>query len=469
MHSDWTVQSRRGSIKTMIKKPPSTMKHCEIVTRLYDDDGNVLFDMDALESILERPCIQKWAYIIHNQCTYEEKEIKKDSKFKAGDLKPEHIHLALRFDAPQQLKYIARWFNIEPNFIERIKSTWSKTMLYLPHLNAPDKFQYEISEVKANFDYETFIAEIDEEPDIDFLLARIHDGEIREYNRTVEINHMILNKFPRLINEAFKIRSEFLQATQKDRYTEVVFITGGAGTGKTTLAKKIAIEKNLDYFISSGSNDIMDGYGDEPCLIVDDIRPSVMGLSDLLKMLDPHTASSVKSRYKNKFLNAELVILTTVLDINTFYHNVFSEGAEPINQLKRRCQTYIEVTTTQILIRTWDKKKMNYTDPISYENNLLEEYVPKEELTPEDVENHVKEILPFLKKSKKQPVPKVTKPKKAGIVKVGVGKHPLIPNLSNPNASQEVSGLSPENVDSSSFTPSFPVEYPQKYIGEEDT
>ena len=81
---------------------------------------------------------------------------------------------------------------------------------------------------------------------------------------------------------------------------ECIYITGSSGSGKTTLARKIAESHGLAYFISSGSNDIMDGYGQEPCLIVDDIRPSVLGLSDLLKMLDPHTACSVGSRYKTK-------------------------------------------------------------------------------------------------------------------------------------------------------------------------
>ncbi len=41
-----------------------------------------------------------------------------------------------------------------------------------------------------------------------------------------------------------------------------------------------------------------------------------MGLSDLLKILAPHTASFVKSRYKNTYLNCKLVLLTVVLDMD---------------------------------------------------------------------------------------------------------------------------------------------------------
>jgi hypothetical protein len=252
--------------------------------------------------------------------------------------------------------------------------------------------------VVASFDYKKIIEDIGNKPDLVGIVKRILDGEIREYNKTLEIDNMLLVLHSKLFNDAFKIRSEHLQATVKERHTDVVFITGGAGFGKTTLAKRMAHDKGLDYFISSGSNDILDGYGQQPCLIVDDIRPSVLGLIDLLKLLDPHVASSVKSRYKNKYLNAQLVILTTVLDIDTFYKNVFTEESEPINQLKRRCKTYIEVGKQEILISYWDSKVMRYTDSVKYKNDLLDKYIPDKTLASEDVETHVSTMIPFLEK-----------------------------------------------------------------------
>lgn len=41
-------------------------------------------------------------------------------------------------------------------------------------------------------------------------------------------------------------------------------------------------------------------------IILVDLRPSCMGLSDLLKMLDNNTSSTVKSRYKNKVLECDV-------------------------------------------------------------------------------------------------------------------------------------------------------------------
>ena len=169
--------------------------------------------------------------------------------------------------------------------------------------------------------------------------------------------------------------------------------------GKTTLAKKIAQSKGCSYFVSSGSNDVMDGYGQEDCLILDDVRPSCMGLSDLLKMLDPYTASSVKSRYKNKYLNCRLIILTTVLNIDEFYSNVFAEQKEPVTQLKRRCRTYIKMYRDIILVSVWDDKTMSYVNPVAYKNNVLNEYIPEKKKDKQDIREHVQELMPFLELS----------------------------------------------------------------------
>lgn len=243
---------------------------------------------------------------------------------------------------------------------------------------------------------QTVIDNVNKQKYIEEILQQILDGTIREYNKTQKIDNLTLVYYARKINEAFKVRAEYLAATQKERNTQVIFITGASSTGKTTFAKQIAIERGLDYFISSGSNDVMDGYAMQPALILDDIRPSALGLSDLLKMLDNNTASTIKSRYKNKYLNCELIILTTVLDIDTFYQHVFTENDEPVTQLKRRCGTYIKMYKDQIYISMWDDKLMQYTPPVVYKNNVIEKYIPAAVKTKEDVSNHVAKLIPFL-------------------------------------------------------------------------
>lgn len=379
---------------------PKTVRSCEVVSNLYADDGTTLFDMEKLPSILEEKSnvIKDYAYIIHNRDTYTAEDEKANSEHKAGMLKRPHIHLLMRFERnqTQQFNSIARWFGLEPQFVSKIKRRWEDAVLYLTHENAPEKHLYSVDDVISNFNIQTIIDHAKERKKLDSILAQILSGEIREYNKTLLIDNLTLVYQSKRINEAFKIRAEHLQATAQERNTEVIFITGESGTGKTTLAKKIAKELNLAYFISSGSNDVLDGYGQQPCLILDDVRPSCLGLSDLLKLLDNHTASSIKSRYKNKYLNCELIILTSVLDLDTFYNNVFEREREPITQLKRRCGTYIEMYKGAIIISRWDNATMRYYCPQVYKNDILTQYVSAVPKSEETVRSEIQQLLPFL-------------------------------------------------------------------------
>ena len=380
-----------------------TVRSCEIVSRLKNDCGEIIFDLEQLSKKLEEKShiIREYAYIIHDKDRYTKDDELKNPKHKADTLKPEHIHLVLRFERsqPQNTKYIAKWFNLAENFVSKIKGKFEDSIRYLTHDNAKDKYQYNIDEVVSNFNVETIIEHAKNKSRLNDIVQRILSGDIREYNKTIEIDNMLLVEpsTARIIENAFKVRSEYLQATQTTRNTTCIYICGNSGAGKTTLAKKIATERGLEYFISSGSNDIMDGYCQQPCLILDDVRPSCLGLSDLLKLLDPYTASSIKSRYKNKYLNAELIILTSVLPIEEFYHNVFEHENEPITQLKRRCNYYIKMTRHTISIRLWDNLIMRYSEPIEYINDILLPFQAEMIANTKTTQEQIEEQIPFLK------------------------------------------------------------------------
>lgn len=164
---------------------------------------------------------------------------------------------------------------------------------------------------------------------------------------------------------------------------ECYFITGKSGTGKTTYAKQLAKEMGYSVYISSGSNDVLDSYQGQDCIILDDLRPSCMGLSDLLKMLDNNTSSTVKSRYKNKVLECKLIIITTTLDIDTFFSNVFKDQEESCVQLKRRCGYHLTVTMEDIFIKKWLKGANEYSKAVRIPNpnrDLLCEFLEEESL-----------------------------------------------------------------------------------------
>ena len=76
-----------------------TVRHVEIVSRLYANDGSILFDVDnALEVIQSKiSIIKNYCYIIHDRDIYEA-----DTEgHKKGELKPQHIHMLLKFQDDQ--------------------------------------------------------------------------------------------------------------------------------------------------------------------------------------------------------------------------------------------------------------------------------------------------------------------------------------------------------------------------------
>ena len=68
------------------------------------------------------------------------------------------------------------------NFSQKVLN-WKSALKYLIHLDDPEKYQYQVEEVTANFDYGAFIKAVSQEKNLDLILERILSGDIREYNR----------------------------------------------------------------------------------------------------------------------------------------------------------------------------------------------------------------------------------------------------------------------------------------------
>lgn len=320
-------------------------------------------DVNAFLGVLEsKTAIRDYAYILHDKDVDEQ-----------GKQKEPHYHIAIRFKDTVNTKYVAQWFGIQENYVGRIKGRWTDVLKYLIHGNASEKYQYSAEEVTSNFDWLGEVVKADARKSgqarKEQIINSIVDGTIREYNYTDYISAIEYDKYSRSIEGAFKYRLNVIKERKRDM--EAIFINGRSGTGKTTYAKKLAEDKGYSYFVSSSSNDVLDGYQGQDCVILDDLRGSSVSLSDLLKMLDNHTSSTVKSRYKNKVLECKLIIITTVSDIDTFFANVFENEEEPIHQLKRRCQTYIRFDAETMDVYFYDEAHQDYYKAASYVNPIL--------------------------------------------------------------------------------------------------
>lgn len=346
------------------------LRNCEIVQQLK------YLNIKKVEEVLKEKCgqgkaIKDYAYIVHNKDVDENNKPKSD-----------HIHIALRLNNPYEVKQIASWFSVKEQYVCRIKGRWSDMLKYLTHDNAEGKHQYADDEVVSNYDWQDVRDSGSSDSRKNDIITKIVEGEIREYNYFNYIDVVEYDKYKKSIDNAFKYRIDKIKGS--DRVMECVFISGDSGSGKTTYAKEFAKEQGMSVYVSSGSNDVLDDYKGQDCIILDDLRPSTMGLSDLLKMLDNNTASSVKSRYKNKVLECKLIIITTILDIDTFFKNVFSEEKETSVQLKRRCKTKVRMDRDNMYMSFWLEKSKRYCNEIVSPNPMKVLY-QQQDLTQDEI------------------------------------------------------------------------------------
>lgn len=359
-------------------KNKQSIRHCELVTHIDSEE-----DIRRIKDVLLKhsSAIKQWSYIIHDK-----DEVEQDHNIEESDNKQEvkykhkHIHLIIKFNQVQKLEYVAKWFDVQPNFISKIKGNWNDANLYLIHANAPEKHQYDVSEVVANYDYKDLIKLLS--IDTKELIEKILEGKLVRADIGGSIPPYIYIKHKKLFENAFEVADElYLKEHMNDPVT-VFYICGPSNTGKTTLAQMLA--KNLSGgvpCISSSSNDPLENYKGQESLILDDLRPGVFELADLLKLLDPHLRSSVKSRYHNKVLRCKYIFITSVLSIDDFFKNMYLNDNEPVTQFKRRCKYYIQVTHKRITTFVWSDIDNTYYPIPSVANQIVEVIRKKNDLS----------------------------------------------------------------------------------------
>ena len=308
---------------------------CEIST----DVDKLKVDLQA--TFMKYTTIKKWAYIIHDK----------------DDTRP-HYHIALHFGgASVDTKQVAEWFQLGyvdkdgneqtgEQFVERVKcKRWSGVVTYLVHGqdSQKNKYQYPISEVHANFDIETEIAN-------EKIL-----GNFEQYSYAQQLQYV--NSLPlsekaqafSKLRKLWELQCQIL-TLNTDRQIQVIFITGKGGTGKTYYAKKLLASQGYDFCVSSSSNDPFQDYMGQKSIILDDMRDTAFEYEDLLKLLDNNTSSSVKSRFSNKVFNGEMIVITSPVPLVYWYKELQYDRNDTLQQLYRRISCYVVVTETEITV-----------------------------------------------------------------------------------------------------------------------
>lgn len=237
----------------------------------------------------------------------------------------------------------------------------------------------------------------------------IIDGVIKEYNLHKFVTPLEYERFKKSINSAFEYRRRMVSSS--NRNMSVIYIYGGTGRDKTTFAKERALCAGFEEtFISSAGNDLFDNYKGQPCVILDDLRGFNFSFDEILKLTDNHTNSTVKSRYNNKDLvECKLMIITSSETIEQFARNTISYNNEDIDQLKRRCGTYIHYDDDFYYVSAWDNNKKTYLQEVKFKNVIKFKFADNESniekslsLLGLDMQNAIQDNNDFITLSKEE-------------------------------------------------------------------
>lgn len=344
--------------------------------------------LETLEKFAEQAKAVRYALIIHDKDLDDN-----------GMPKEPHVHLMLEFEQSIRLSTVASRLNDKPNYLETYSRKGTKSDIqngfaYLTHLtnNAKDKYQYDIEEVRANFDYKAYIESLEFGISISSLLNTLREGKITALKAkqiiATQAGAITFAKFePKIMKiEELRQEEEFQRWQTKmiaDNIPKKVFwLSGISGVGKSLIAGIIADNIETTYFKTGGSNDMFQGYDGEHTIIIDELRPENINYSDLLKITDPFNFDSTTvARYKNAKLQAELIIITSPNSPKEFY-NGYSKTNKKIDklvdsfgQLNRRLSLILEITKDHLIELDYDEKYGSYIQKKFRENVYLRDTI----------------------------------------------------------------------------------------------
>ncbi|HFE9852708.1 TPA: Rep family protein [Enterococcus faecalis] len=352
---------------------------------------------------------KRCAGIIHDKDVYtKEEQLDWEKQYETpfphmiGEKKADHVHVMMQFENPRSLENIAKLLGDQPQTIQKWQGNYKNGFAYLIHAttNANNQYPYPPEEVLANFDFEEMMLEIQESIKQntkstivkDELIIRACLDQLKTGDITLREVEDLLTGYQyakaknRIENVWLKRRKDLSENWRKEmidtgKAIDVIYIYGQAGTGKTRLAKEYAKKNKNGYFLTGSSRDPFQLYQGEQTIILDELRPSTFPYNDLLKLLDPfNTRSNAPSRYFDKLLTADLIIITSPYSPKEFYQRImksdkhFDERIDSYYQLARRLGLVMFVTKDFMQVAFFDECRQDFTlDKSSKETNPYKE------------------------------------------------------------------------------------------------
>lgn len=325
--------------------------------------------IEHLTELLEGLAPKKYALILHDSDI--------DEKGKPVD---GHVHVMMSFENARSVNSVAKELGDKPQYLEMWKGKAENGYSYLIHAtkDSISKYQYPPENVKANFNYLEEMRRITKEVEQSIqtansaiLLNALYKGEITKEQLERKLNGNQYGRMKRQIEDVWSKHLQFQAAEWREemkksgKQIKVIWISGEAGTGKTSLAREYAEKTDQPYFITGSSRDIFQNYSGEHTLIIDELRADMIKYADLLRILDPFgNQVMAPSRYSDKPLVCDLILITSPYDPAEFYgqlfKNTFWGSVDGLEQLLRRITLTIEMDASHIRAVEYDREAKAY-------------------------------------------------------------------------------------------------------------
>lgn len=341
---------------------------------MFEEKDNY-FEASDIDEFLKQSCqtmaskygLEEWAFIHHD---------------KDEPAEP-HYHLTMYFKGRPMVSSIAEALGTTPNQIEimtkrggKVETARKNAFMYLIHATLTarreGKYQYSPEDVKANFDYLSFarqnIMQVTPEGILEDLgVGKLTKTQARE--RFMSLGATVLAKYNRKLNDiseaSLSIQYAKWRKERESKHYQLMnfWFCGPTGTGKTRYAKYLAENVfKMPYFVSGGRRDAMQDYEGQHLIVWDELRTDVY-YSELLRLLDPYNHDkTLSSRYYNKNLMPEVMIITSPYRPDDLYKimNISDRKQDKLNQLTRRVPLIYEFQKDHISILKWNDYNQTY-------------------------------------------------------------------------------------------------------------
>lgn len=358
------MRYNKSKLKGVVQMQKSKTPRCK--NMMYEQQLDHLpFSLDEMKKRIENLGAKRYAYIIHDKDNGE---------------KP-HLHAMLSFENARSINAVAKQLGDNPQQLEKwTNKSANNGFAYLIHATnearAKGKHLYSENEVTANFDYPALMRKIESDivkahktNNVSVLLDALKDGNITREELEERLSGSELGRYKSQIDnvEAICLRKNAddwrKQALAEGKTVKVLWLFGKAGTGKSSLAKHYAQKQEQSFYVSGSSKDLFQAYRGEHTVILDDVRGGNITYEDLLHITNPYSLDEgvyAPSRYRDKPLACDLIIITAPYDPYTFYLKSVSDGIEGFDQLNRRLSLVVYMDMDYVYLSRYDDTKHKF-------------------------------------------------------------------------------------------------------------